>query len=97
MKQSKVPNSSKMPGQDMTKKQPEKLSTRYGLDEFCPFIVDCVERDDSVLILENVLLREHTSTQIAAGPTQIQNPIPIAASEATTPGSKHQKPDKNKL
>ena len=66
MKQSKVPDSSKTLGQDMTKKQPEKLSTRYGLNDFSPFIVDCLERDASILTLENVLLREHTSIQIAA-------------------------------
>ena len=66
MKQSKVPDSPKMLGQDMTKKQPEKLCTRYTLNDFCSFIVDCLERHASVLILENVLLKDHTSIQIAA-------------------------------
>jgi len=66
MKQSKVPDSPKMLGQDMTKKQPEKLSTRYALNDLCPYMVDCLERHASVLILENVLLRDHTSIQIAA-------------------------------
>jgi hypothetical protein len=55
-----------MLGQDMTKKQPEKLSTRYALNDFCPYIVDCLERHACVLILENVVLRDHTSIQIAA-------------------------------
>jgi len=66
MKQSKVPDSPKMLGQDMTKKQPEKLSTRYALNDLCPYMVDCLERHASVLILENVLLRDYTSIQIAA-------------------------------
>lgn len=50
----------------MTKKQPEKLSTRYALNDFCPYIVDYLERHACVLILENGVLRDHTSIQIAA-------------------------------